>query len=302
MTVKRTALVLGLLAVLAGPAQAGDEPAEKKPAEKKTDEKKPAEKKPAEDKKTKEQRRAERRARKLARKKARQAKLDKNKRQLDTASPQAFAIEKKLVVPARLATDGTVLLRYTFTETNHKADFQGKGFQTESRAGPRWRKHRWQGRKPKFLALSVSSTRKGFFRHKLDMAEKYEVIFHLRVDRMTRRSDLVFFVGKIGARFGSQLVGARSSSFRTLSRAKPNREAFARGERVSVKLKVADGDLSMFVNGTQVASSDRMTRVKKKLKGKLGEMLNGRIGIYARDMNLVLFGVEIKGKVDKAKL
>jgi len=265
-------------------ALAGDEPAPK-PASPEAE--KPAKQK---GKLTPEERKA-RRAKRKAERAKRLAERQKNRRQLDTDSPEAFLLQKKLAVPSRLAKDGTVKLAYNFTDPAHAGDFRAVGFETDMRAGPAWRKHRWQGRNPRFLALSVSSRKRGLLRHELDLSDEFTVTFRLRVDRMTRRSDLILFVGKSGVRFGNQLVVASGSRFRRVGRQRPDAAPFQTG-LVTVKLQVKDGGLTAWVNGKQTAEES------KKLRGKL----DGRIGLYASDMNLVLFGVEIEGKIDKAKL
>ncbi|MGE0709187.1 MAG: hypothetical protein AB7N76_19725 [Planctomycetota bacterium] len=264
-----------------------------------------------EDQKAKEEKaKADKEARqKAAKEKAEQARAERQKaaqerqqakgpdagRPLAPDTPQAFALSKLLRAPSHYAKDGTVRLAYDFTDPDLYADWDAAGFAAlEGRAGPVWQKHRLANKKPTHLALSVSSSGRGWFLHKLALGASYELRFELTVDRMSSTSDLCFVVGGAALRFGAQPLAhqrGRLSALRDARLDPAAREAFAGGGRVSVRLVVRDGELTGYVNGKQVAQTRR-----------LSERLDGRFGLYCAGLNLKLFRCEVLGALDATKL
>lgn len=231
--------------------------------------------------------------RKARLKKERQEAKNKNRRDLDPDSPEAQALDELLALDPQYAKDGTVRLLYTFTEPSHQTDWELNGFdkadQTRNRRGRKRAAQR--GLKTRFLSLAVGSQRKGLLRHRLEMKGEFEVTYDLLIERMTTRSDLVFVVGKAGARFGNQFVKGSRGSFRVAVRCEVDREPFESSKRVTVRLVCGSGKITSYVNGQKVGETE-------KLDGKL----DGQIGIFATDMNLVVRQIEIKGEIDKKKL
>lgn len=210
-------------------------------------------------------------------------------------TPEAQALDHLLAVDPKYTADGTVDLLYTFTEDEHTADWDRSGFDRADEVGNKrgLRRPAVRNQKPLFLALSVGSQSTGVLLHKLSLKDQFEVSFTLHIERSTSRSDLVFFVGDAGVRFGNQFAERKGSRFRPLSGKQPEGALadLSRGERATVKLEVEGDVLRAFVNGELVGET-------KRLAGKL----DGRIGIYASDVVLLLHKVEIKGEIDKAKL
>ncbi len=240
---------------------------------------------PAEAKKRK---KAERAAAKLLRK--------NGGRDLDPESPEAEALEELLLIDTKYAKDGTVQIMYTFREPTHIQDWDQAGFdkadQTAGRGFRRKRRAERRGAPTRFLSLAVGSNGKGILMHELEMKGEYEVTWTVMVNRMTNRSDLVFFAGKAGVRFGNQFVKGSKASFRPAVRGvKPDTEPFADRRRTIVRMVLGSGKIKAYVNGAKVGETE-------KLKGKL----DGRIGLFARDMNLTVQQVEIKGEINKKKL
>jgi hypothetical protein len=241
-----------------------------------------------------------RKRRKAEKKKEREAKKNGG-REIDTESAEARALADALNANARYSKkDGTVHLRYGFAEAEEIADFSRRGFDAADRESGFGKGRRRAGRRARSAAgkkarhrleLSAGSRGGGMLLHKLELEDEFEVTFTLHVMRMTKRSDLVVFVGKGGARFGSQPVQRKGSGFRALSKkAKPLTEPFSKGA-VKVTLKAKNGELSVVMDGVTVATT-------KKLRGKL----DGTVGLFARDMLVYVYELEIKGRVNQKKL
>lgn len=217
-------------------------------------------------------------------------------RDLDPDSPEAEALGDLLAVDARYDKDGTVLLTYDFRSPEQIGDWEIQGFDRAAQGGARGkaakRIRRALGKGSRqTLNLAVGSQSKGFLRHRLEMKGEFEVTFHCVVSRMTTRSDLVFVVGKSGARFGTQLVKGSRGKFKPVSKGKLDRSAFEDRSSVEVRVVCGSGKITVFCNGRKVETST-------KLEGKL----DGRVGIYATDMSLYVSKVEIKGEINPKKL
>lgn len=138
------------------------------------------------------------------------------------------------------------------------------------------------------MALSLSAGgAPGLIAHTLEFVGEYEVEVRCHVERTSTRSALVFMLGKGGASWGSQLVQRGSSGFSVLGRAAPDKDAWAGGRQVTVKVEARSGELATSLNGTRIDAT-------RRAEGKL----DGRVSIYLTDMHLVLHRVVIKGTVN----
>jgi hypothetical protein len=217
-------------------------------------------------------------------------------RDLDNDSPEAEALDELLSVDARYDKEGTVHLVYDFRKAEQANDWEIQGFDRADKGGPRGKAGRRlkkalgkDGRNA--LNLTVGSQSKGFMQHRLELKGEFEVTFSCVVSRMTTRSDLVFVVGKGGARFGTQLVKGSRGKFKPVVKGKLDRSAFEDRRTVEVRLVCGSGKVILFCDGRKIDSST-------KLEGKL----DGRVGIYATDMSLFVAKIEIKGEINKKKL
>ena len=295
-------LSLGCLAFSASPACSDDgkgeakqdQPAEpKEPKEPKETEGEPKETEGEADK----DKREERQERRAEREQERAAK--KEGRPLAPDAPAGKALDELLNVPSRYASDGTVRLDYTFKGLEQQGDFELKGFDAaEALAGPgRGVGARRRAANGKVnpnnarLELAANSRTGGVLLHKLHLEDEFTITFTVHLVRMTGRSDLVFFVGEGGSRFGTQLVKGRPGGFKPISKAPVLTEAFEGGKQVKVELIGKDGTILTKVNGVVVGSSE-------KLNGKL----DGQVGLYARDLVIQVHQLDIEGKVDAKKM
>lgn len=220
-------------------------------------------------------------------------------RPLAPEAPAAKALEELLNVPPLYASDGTVRLDYGFKNLEEQGDFELKGFDAAEALvgagrGNRARRRAAAGKgnvKQARLELAANSRTGGVLIHKLKLEGEFEVTFTVHLVRMTSRSDLVFFVGEGGVRFGTQLVKGRPGSFKPISKAPVLTEAFEGGKSVKVELTGKDGVITTRVNGVVMGTSE-------KLNGKL----DGQVGIYARDLVIQVHQLEIEGKVDAKKM
>lgn len=246
---------------------------------------------------------AKRKARKEAqaeKRAARQAKAEGRPLAPDAAAAQF--LEDSLNVPPRWASNGTVRLVYAFKDVAEQGDFVLKGFDAAEAVagGGRGRRSRRRAArqaakgKGKNLRFELSASGRGaLLLHKLPFEDDFKITLTVQVVRSTKRSDFVAFVGKGGARFGSQLVEKRGSKFVAKTKAPVVREAFEGGSVAKIELTGKDGVLTTKINGVAVATT-------KKLRGKL----DGQFGIYLSDMVIQIHQLEIQGRVDarKAKL
>tara|TARA_R110002072_G_scaffold35951_1_gene105871 strand:- start:1670 stop:2596 length:927 start_codon:yes stop_codon:yes gene_type:complete len=220
-------------------------------------------------------------------------------------APEAKAareLEAKLNVPPLWASDGTVRLVYPFKDLAEQGDFVLKGFdaaEAVAGGGRGWRARKRAARqvakgKGKNVRFELSAGSRGaLLLHSLPLEDDFTITLTIHVVRSTTRSDFVAFVGKGGARFGSQLVAKRGSKFAPISKAPLVRDSFESKAPLKIQLIAKDGVLTTKINGVSLASS-------KKLQGKL----DGQFGIYMSDMVVQLHQIEILARVDarKAKL
>lgn len=199
-------------------------------------------------------------------------------RELDTTSPEAQALTSLLHVPHNYGKDGNVELLYNFGEEAQLLDWVNQGFDRSDIVMGNF-------------TLGVSSQGQGLIQHCLEMTGKYEVTFKVRLEWVSTRSDLVFLVGKGGGRFGNQFVEKQSRGFRPLGRNEPARERFGGGRDVTVKYAIDGDDITVWLNGAQMGTTDKLRR-----------KLDGKVGMWMTDMRMVVKQVELKGRPDTSKL
>lgn len=215
---------------------------------------------------------------------------DPPKRELDTDSPVARALDELLVVDPRYATDGTVLLEYDFTDETQVADWTMQGLDRVEESGPRGgRGRRVRNGNATALSLGAGSSGQGLFVHRLELKDDHEATFRCSTIRTSTRSELVFMLGRAGAAWGSALVQRGSSGFS--GGGEPDKDAWTGGRTVTVTIARRGDEVTTSINGARVGGSTR-----------LADKSDGRVGIYLTDMHLVVHGVTIKGTVDPAKL
>jgi hypothetical protein len=248
----------------------------------------------------KEAKREARKERQAAKRAERQAKAEG--RPLAPEAAAAKELEAKLNVPPRWASDGTVRLVYPFKDLAEQGDFALKGFDAAEAVagGGRGRRARRRAArqaakgKGKNVRFELSAGSRGaLMLHSLPLEDEFTITMTVHIVRSTTRSDFVAFVGKGGARFGSQLVVKRGSKFSPVSKGRIVRDAFQSKAPVKLQLIGKDGVLTTKINGVALATS-------KKLQGKL----DGQFGLYLKDMVVQVHQVEILARVDarKAKL
>lgn len=213
------------------------------------------------------------------------------KRELDTESPAAKALDELLNVDPRFAKDGTVELIYTFKDETEVGDFTAENLDRAEEAGKRGgRGRRLRGLPGEALSVGAGST-PGVLLHRLPLRDDYEAIFRCHIERTSTRSDLVFLAGKGGSAWGSCLVLRGSSGFGALGDPAIDKDAWNGGRMVTVRVAVKDGELTTQLNGA--------TRGTKKVAG---DKLDGKVGLYLSEMHLIVHRVTIRGKVDASKL
>lgn len=300
---------LGLTLALAGfapalaqdapPAPEGQKPEGQKPKGQEPEGQKPAEGDAQEDKQPadKAAKRQARKERQEAKRAERQAKAEG--RPLAPESAAAKELEAKLNVPPRWASDGTVRLVYPFKDVAERGDFALKGFDAAQAAlpgGRGWRARKRAARlaakgKNKNVSFELAAGGRGaVMLHSLPLEDDFTISLTCRVVRSTSRSDFVAFVGKGGARFGSQLVVKRGSRFSAVSKGPLIRDAFESKGAIKLELIGKDGELTTKINGVALGSS-------QKLKGKL----DGQFGLYLSDMVVQIDNLEILARVDRRK-
>lgn len=267
------------------PAEGGEKAGEAQPQDKNAD---------------KEAKRKARKERQAAKRAERQAEAEG--RPLAPEAAAAKELEAKLNVAPRWASDGTVRLVYPFKDLAEQGDFALKGFDAAEAVagGGRGRRARRRAArqaakgKGKNVRFELSAgSRGGLMLHSLPLEDEFTITLTVHIVRSTTRSDFVAFVGKGGARFGSQPVVKRGSKFAPVSKAPLVRDAFSSKAPVKIQLVGKDGALTTKVNGVALAST-------KKLQGKL----DGQFGLYVKDMVVQVHQIEILARVDarKAKL
>lgn len=199
------------------------------------------------------------------------------KRELDTTSPEAIALKELLHVDPRYCKDGTVELIYNFSEEAQLADWQNLGFDRCDSRGE--------------LTLGVGSQGAGLLSHCLELKGDFEVTFVCRLDWVTSRSDLVFFIGKGGGRYGNAFVQKSGNGFRPVGKVEPARDRFGAGRTVTIKYVKKGQELTVHMNGVNLGTTK-----------KLGDKLDGKVSIFMTDMRLILQSCEIRGHIDTSKL
>jgi len=244
----------------------------------------------------KEAKRKARKDRQAAKRAERQAEAEG--RPLAPEARAAKELEAKLNVAPRWASDGTVRLVYPFKDLAEQGDFVLKGFDAAEAVagGGRGRRARKRAArqvangKGKNVRYELSAGSRGaLLLHTLPLEDEFTITLTVHVVRSTKRSDFVAFVGKGGARFGSQLVVKRGSKFAPVSKAPLVRDSFEDKAPIKIQLVAKDGVLTTKINGVSLATS-------KKLQGKL----DGQFGLYMSDMVVQVHQIEILAR--KAKL
>jgi hypothetical protein len=210
------------------------------------------------------------------------------KRELDTESPAAKALDELLNVDPRFAKDGTVELIYTFKDETEVGDFTAENLDRAEEAGKRGR--RLRGLPGEALSVGAGPT-PGVLLHKLPLRDDYEAIFRCHIERTSTRSDLVFLAGKGGSAWGTCLVLRGSSGFAPLGEPAIDKDPWNGGRLVTVRIAVKGGELTTQVNGA--------TRGAKKVAG---DKLDGKVGLFLSEMHLIVHRVTIRGKVDATKM
>lgn len=206
---------------------------------------------------------------------------------LDTGSPVALALRQLLHVPHTLR-DGRVEARYRFNGPDEVGDFEWTGFDKLEVGEVVGRNLRTVD-----LELGVGSRRVGRLVHVVPLAGDFKIDLAMWVNQATSRSDLVLFVGdKVGVRWGQQIVRAsRSGGLRPVAGAQPDRGLFREERLVRVRLTRTGDALTVECDGRRVAHK----------AFKPGE-LDGRFGLVAQDVRVVITELSVDGVVDPAKL
>ncbi|MCO5168531.1 MAG: hypothetical protein M9894_19500 [Planctomycetes bacterium] len=206
----------------------------------------------------------------------------------DTGSPVALALRQLLHVPHTLGADGRVQARYTFSGQEEVSDFEWTGFDKLEVGEVVGRNLRTVD-----LELGVGSRRVGRLAHVLPLRGDVQIDVTVWLNQGTSRSDLVFLLGnKVGVRWGQQIVRAtRSGDLRPVAGAQPDRGVFREERLVRVRLTRTGDTLTVECDGRRVAQK----------AFKPGE-LDGRFGILASDLRVVITELKVDGVVDPAKL
>jgi len=208
----------------------------------------------------------------------------------DTDAVLADALRDRLKASHRVR-DGMLEVDYGFTSDTDRQDWDGRG----------WDKFEINGvmglatnhtSSSIALELGAGSNGAGVLHHALELAGDYTLEVGCWVAHSSARSQFVILAGKGGGvRWGTQLVKvSRGGGLKPLG-PEPDRMGF-RGERdVTIKV-VRKGDT---LEGTLNGAS---TGVKTFKPGEL----DGKVGIFASDVRLVISRFRITGKVDPRKL
>jgi hypothetical protein len=207
--------------------------------------------------------------------------------QVDTDSPVALALRELLHVPYVLR-DGKVDATYAFASAAEDSDFETAGFdKAEVNDVQSW------GRGGIDLELGVGSQRMARLAHVLALAGDFQIDLTMWLNHSSGRSSLVFTLGnKIGVRWGQQIVKlSKSGGGRPLAGQEPDRTIFREERLVTVRITRVGDALTVMCNGRKVA--------EKTLKP--GE-LDGRFGLIATDLRMIITDLRIQGVVDATKL
>jgi hypothetical protein len=206
-------------------------------------------------------------------------------RKIDTESPEAQALAEMLSVPANLGKkDKKVLVEYSFAEEAEMEDWALQGFDRQECRGD--------------LDLAAGSQREALMLSTLEMKGEFELEYHLRIERMAPSSSLIFVFGgaKSGAMWGTGWCKRGSRGFKPVSgkaakAAKAGVQAFIGARDSKVKFVFSSGKVTCFVNGTKRGET-------KKLRGKL----DGKIGLFMKNVGVRVTRIFLRGDIDRSKL
>lgn len=209
----------------------------------------------------------------------------------DATGAVAQAVSRLLHV-SYVLRDGAIRTSYTFSAQEQAADFLAVGFD-KAAINPVNGSHRYATD----LELGAGSRSVGRLTHVLPLTGDVTVELTLWLNHSTSRSNLVFMLGdEVGVRWGQQLVtfsrsGSRSGSMKPVSGREPDRTIF-RGERqVQVRLTRVGETLTVECDGRPVAR-------KTFEPGQL----DGRFGLIASDLRLIVTDLKIQGVIDASRL
>lgn len=208
----------------------------------------------------------------------------------DADAVLAEALKDRLKAHHRVRS-GLLEVDYCFTSDTDRQDWDGRG----------WDKFEVNGvmglatnhtSSAIALELGAGSNGAGVLHHALELAGDYTLEVGCWVAHSSARSQFVILAGKGGGvRWGTQLVKvSRGGGLRPLG-PEPDRMGF-RGERDVTIRVVRKGDT---LEGTLNGAS---TGVKTFKPGEL----DGKVGIFASDVRLVITRFRISGRVDPRKL
>lgn len=208
----------------------------------------------------------------------------------DADAVLAAALKDRLKASHRVR-DGGFEVDYCFTSDSDRQDWDGRG----------WDKFEVNGvmglatnhtSSAIALELGAGSNGAGVLQHALELAGDYTLEVNCWVAHSSARSQFVILAGKGGGvRWGTQLVKvSRGGGLKPLG-PEPDRMGF-RGERdVTIKVVRKGDTLEATLNGAS-------TGVKTFKPGEL----DGKVGVFASDVRLVITRFRITGKVDPRKL
>lgn len=140
------------------------------------------------------------------------------------------------------------------------------------------------------LELGAGSRGTGRMQHQLELDGDCEVEVNVWTAHSGGRSQFFLVLGKVGVRWGEQLVKFGRSGPRPLG-PEPDRMSFREERDVSIRLVRKGDELTVFMNGRQVA--------RKAFSAK---DLDGRVSLIVSDVRLVITSLRIRGQVDATKL
>lgn len=140
------------------------------------------------------------------------------------------------------------------------------------------------------LELGAGSRATARLQHVLDLAGDFEIDMNVWVGHSSGRSNFMMIMGKVGVRWGEQLVKLTRSSMKPLG-PEPDRMAFREERDVNIKMIRRGDELKVLLNGRQVAC-----------KTFEPSDLDGKFAIVMGDLRLIVTSLRINGKVDGSKL
>jgi hypothetical protein len=202
----------------------------------------------------------------------------------------ADALKERLHVAHRVR-NGVLDVEYRFADQADRQDWDGRGwdkFEVDSVMGLATE----HATGCMGLELGAGSNGMGIVNHAIEFAGDFTIEMDLWAAHSSSRSQFVILCGKAGGvRWGSQLVKvSRGGGMKPLG-AEPDRMCFRAEQTVSIKITRRGDVLEVTLNGAKCGQ-----------KGfKPGE-LDGRIGLLASDVRLVVTRFKLTGKVDAKKL